>query len=549
MPCFRGIEISLVAASDNSVFPEFPHPDGSSVRFGGLQSSRCSSAVFLSPRRCKPTDGHLSDEGQVHADPKISVYIPSAPDTNFYFRYVVNQAPVGHKYLFFQITISGRHVVSWGLDLAETMVGAAHQALFQPSTYYQHNDNGVIMTEYGIESRCFRFVTCGSAAASIANDGGLIQVQVFRARSRHRRAPQPDPYRGNYKYGVATRLISNGLLENPQMANFYDYHLIDAIDAPYATFQFHYRSWENLRLLQLAPSEKPPELLCASPAKTIDEELDSVGFDFSNNARGRAGNRLGASSDRDYVSTPSPSNFEVGKPAGQRKERPLPELPTASNHATGTGTLQEPKTKTEAEDDGKSFGSSSEDTHQAEEHRAQRVRKASGAPKSSDTSNIPIAGSLETHNESEGGLLVDAMDFGSAINKATERDSLNIVRKKGLRADEYGGPAFEKSKEDRDDKENKALQEITVPALERLAFSPLKPLPKTIFVAPFTDSLRKREMAPLPESPTRHRSRRVSHDPSLISPRGSGSKQKRVHGGSLDSRCQPLFDEEHLGAR
>lgn len=79
MPCFRGIELSIVEASENSVFPEFPHPDGSSVRFVGLQSSRYSSAVFLSPRRHSKADGHLSDDGQRHADPKVSVYIPSAP--------------------------------------------------------------------------------------------------------------------------------------------------------------------------------------------------------------------------------------------------------------------------------------------------------------------------------------------------------------------------------------------------------------------------------------------------------------------------------------
>ncbi|CAK7197691.1 Oxidoreductase NAD-binding domain-containing protein 1 [Sporothrix eucalyptigena] len=203
MPCFRGVQLSIVAASDHSVFPEFPHPDGSSVRLGGLQSSRNSSSVFHSPRRPKRTEGHRSDDAQRHADPKISVYIPSAPDTNFYFRYVINQAPVGHKYMFFRVAINGRQVVSWGVDLSKTLVGAAHQALFEPSSHYQYNDNGVLMTQYGIESRCFRFVTYGSGEASIANDGGLIEVQVFRAKSRARRAPQPDPYRGGDKYGVA----------------------------------------------------------------------------------------------------------------------------------------------------------------------------------------------------------------------------------------------------------------------------------------------------------------------------------------------------------
>ncbi|CAK7233090.1 Oxidoreductase NAD-binding domain-containing protein 1 [Sporothrix bragantina] len=203
MPCFRGIDLSIVAASDHSVFPEFPHPDGSSVRLGGLQSSRYSGAVFLSPRRLKKTGGSLSDDAQRHADPKFSVYIPSAPDTNFYFRYIIGQAPMGHRYLFFRVAINGRHVVSWGVDLAESLVGAAHQALFEPSAYYQYTDNGVVMTQYGIESRCFRFVTYGSGIASIPDDGGLIEVQVFRAKSRARRAPQPDSYRGGDKYGVA----------------------------------------------------------------------------------------------------------------------------------------------------------------------------------------------------------------------------------------------------------------------------------------------------------------------------------------------------------
>lgn len=133
----------------------------------------------------------------------VSLLTTRFPETNFYFRYGISQAPVGHKYLFFRITINGRQVVSWGVDLSETTAGAAHQALFEPSTYYQHNDNGVVMTEYGIESRCFRFVSYGSREASIADDGGLIEVQVFRAKARNRRSPQPDQYRGGDKYGIA----------------------------------------------------------------------------------------------------------------------------------------------------------------------------------------------------------------------------------------------------------------------------------------------------------------------------------------------------------
>lgn len=89
------------------------------------------------------------------------------------------------------------------MNLAEKLAGAAHQALFEPSILYQHRENGIVMTQYGIESRCFRFVSCCSAEASIADEGGLIEVQVFRAKSRTRIAPQPDRYCGAAKYGVA----------------------------------------------------------------------------------------------------------------------------------------------------------------------------------------------------------------------------------------------------------------------------------------------------------------------------------------------------------
>lgn len=79
MPTFRGIEVSIVAGSDNTVFPEFPHPDGSSIKLGGLQSSRQSNSIFHSPRRLIEEGENVPDSGQQHADPKISVYIPSAP--------------------------------------------------------------------------------------------------------------------------------------------------------------------------------------------------------------------------------------------------------------------------------------------------------------------------------------------------------------------------------------------------------------------------------------------------------------------------------------
>ena len=47
-----------------------------------------------------------------------------------------------------------------------------------------------------------------------------------------------------------------GLLDQPQDACFYDWHLIDAKDEPYASFRFHYRSWKSLEQLSLIPHKE-----------------------------------------------------------------------------------------------------------------------------------------------------------------------------------------------------------------------------------------------------------------------------------------------------
>ena len=57
-----------------------------------------------------------------------------------------------------------------------------------------------------------------------------------------------------------------GLLDKPQDAKFYDWHLKDPKDSPFVTFKFHYRSWESLTTLQLIPDDHPHQLLPASPS-------------------------------------------------------------------------------------------------------------------------------------------------------------------------------------------------------------------------------------------------------------------------------------------
>lgn len=57
-----------------------------------------------------------------------------------------------------------------------------------------------------------------------------------------------------------------GLLERPEEAKFYDWHLKDALDEPYALIRFHYRSWNSLHELSLIPEDHSHELISPTPS-------------------------------------------------------------------------------------------------------------------------------------------------------------------------------------------------------------------------------------------------------------------------------------------
>ena len=72
----------------------------------------------------------------------------------------------------------------------------------KPGDRWHYRDNGVTLKRDGIESRYFHF-SPGPEAASVAEDGGLIEIQVFRAKGRRGRAAKLDEFRGQDKYGIA----------------------------------------------------------------------------------------------------------------------------------------------------------------------------------------------------------------------------------------------------------------------------------------------------------------------------------------------------------
>lgn len=75
------------------------------------------------------------------------------------------------------------------------------KALFDPSERWNYKDGGIVYKNNGIESRPFFFAT-EEQGRSAANDGGLIEVLVFRAKGRRRVVSQPVQFRNQERYGI-----------------------------------------------------------------------------------------------------------------------------------------------------------------------------------------------------------------------------------------------------------------------------------------------------------------------------------------------------------
>ncbi|KAK3901853.1 hypothetical protein C8A05DRAFT_34460 [Staphylotrichum tortipilum] len=254
MPCLRGIEVSLTTKPEAERIPEYPHPDGTSARLLGATSS-----------------GATGPGAHRKAGPTVAVYIPSIPGTPFSINYSINtRPPAPCKYIFFRLYMNARPIAAWGIDPSENPKGKVARSLWAPCAVYDGR-------RFGLEGRNFVFLP-GQEHKSVAEDGGLIEIQVFRAKERRARPPRLEEFRYQENYGIAAPTM--GMIDEPEKACFYDWHLLDAKDSPFASFRLHYRSLKNLKQLNLIPATEL-ELLCAVSPRALkalakmEDEADS----------------------------------------------------------------------------------------------------------------------------------------------------------------------------------------------------------------------------------------------------------------------------------
>jgi hypothetical protein len=90
--------------------------------------------------------------------------------------------------------MNARPIAAWGIDPAVRPKGQVVKSLWAPCAGYTG--------QVGFEGRNFVFLP-GEEYKSVAEDGGLIEIQVFRARERRARAPKLDEFRFQENYGIA----------------------------------------------------------------------------------------------------------------------------------------------------------------------------------------------------------------------------------------------------------------------------------------------------------------------------------------------------------
>ncbi|KFY33044.1 hypothetical protein V495_08487 [Pseudogymnoascus sp. VKM F-4514 (FW-929)] len=259
MPSYRGVTLSITSALDSKVYPEFPHPETS--RFQNVGSSTLSDnntkSTSSSPNQEAPGSNSFDSSNDC-----ISVYIPSLPGTRFVVQYAIDPPHTDGTNVFLKLSMNGRHVTSWGIDPRTMPVGRAMLGLFEADKKLKSK----ALIPNPAETKPFYF-NDQKRDLSAAENGGVIEVRVFRACGKRRRGAILDAFRGQDNYGIEFK--SSGLLEKSRY-KYFDWLLEDPKDDPFVTFRFHYRSWDSLEALQLIPEMCSRELL---PAFSIKDSL------------------------------------------------------------------------------------------------------------------------------------------------------------------------------------------------------------------------------------------------------------------------------------
>ncbi|RYP47077.1 hypothetical protein DL768_006804 [Monosporascus sp. mg162] len=344
MPLFRGIDVCIIAGKPDGCLNEYPHPDSVSVR---LKKVALKDAENEGTSNTDPTPKKVN--------PRVSVYVPSPPGEQFWLRYAITQRPPPSKYIYFKIFMNGHQVSSWGINTTHNVRGSLSRALYKPGGRWKDKYGDIDTSQVGIEARYFNFML-GQDKKSVAEDGGTVEVHVYRANARRPIAPRLDEYRSQERYGIASP--SGGLIDNPQDAIYHEYSLLLSL-VP-----------EGETSIYSSKERSPPPVKPPSPSRYSeyispsfqrysfggesletgvfgnDLKLVNLATSEASDLQGMDGNHVRKSPPK--LSPLAPSNRPIPEPCKFSREgitndilqRPLPEIPTGCSRQSSTSSLR-----------------------------------------------------------------------------------------------------------------------------------------------------------------------------------------------------------------
>ncbi|KAF2744794.1 hypothetical protein M011DRAFT_470104 [Sporormia fimetaria CBS 119925] len=219
MPEHRGISLALHSQFDIETLPEyFP-----------------AEQTYDSPP-------YINDKAST-----VSVFIPVFPGSQFWLSYVVNLPLPDEQCVFFKLFIDGAHVVSWSCGKKEDWKGKTVFGLFE-----KVEEDG----KRRVEKRVLCFASPGEGTGNGEKER-YLEVKVFRARARKRIPRVCEEFEGTgfAKNGGGISLVNAGKAGGAHPKRFYKFALIDPLDQPYASFRYHYRTWDQPEELGIVEKE------------------------------------------------------------------------------------------------------------------------------------------------------------------------------------------------------------------------------------------------------------------------------------------------------
>lgn len=249
MPKYRNISVQLCGDTSDGDLPELPRLAPGVARLTPLPLVILELAPPMvarhSPTKC------LTPLLQDNEKAQISVYVPMTPKALFWVSYSIEPPPVDGTFFVFKLLVNHEEVVTWSCDANNKFKGKTMFGLFDT-----HADEG----GQGLEKRLFRFGTASNLDTRVVGDlsgdkeeDRFVEVRVFRAKAKKR----IDPAVRNVlpATGPELELVNGGRLKPQAPQRYYRFSLLDPADAPYTTFRFYYRTWEEIDKLDLRMGE------------------------------------------------------------------------------------------------------------------------------------------------------------------------------------------------------------------------------------------------------------------------------------------------------